>query len=210
MRTKYTRYTSILRLIAGAAAVSAAAASYAATTITDSQTVSGDGADNYIFAGGAGGESYLLQTGSVTNIRNLKKVGSAYVGTMEVNENVDAIINFTTTARGGYQSEKTAGFRFGGSIAGTVDGSATLSGAGKDVSSLSFYGYSFDTGHVVSETAATIAQDTMTISNLTVNYNGLGSNSLARIILLWKIPTSTSTAATLARLHRQRRLQIRR
>ena len=136
MKTNYTHHTSILRLIAGAAAVAFAAASYAATTITDYLSVSGDSADNYIFAGD-GGVSYLITPMNSGQVRNLKMVGSAYVGTMEVNSGVDAIINFTTTERGGYSSGGNVGFRFGGSI-NTVNGSATLSGAGKDVSSLSF------------------------------------------------------------------------
>ena len=171
---------NILRLIAGAAAVAFAASSYAATTITDSLTVTGDQADNYIFAGGDDGKSYLLTTQTSGQVRNIKMVGSAYVGTMEVNSGVDAIINFSATPIGGHSSGGSVRFRFGGSV-NTVNGSATLTGAGKDVSSLSFYGTGFDTGHVASASDAERAQDTMTISHLTLNYNGtgqFGSNNL--------------------------------
>ncbi len=144
------------------------------------ETPANSSTNNDIFVG-ENGKSYFT-TSLKDQYRNLTMVGGAYVGTLEVKEGVEAIINITNQDIDGYSSPNvtTSNYRFGGS-ANSVAGSATVFGAGVDKSTLTFYGSAFDTGHAVGDTEAAKAKDTMTVRDITINFNGanqFGSNNL--------------------------------
>ncbi len=142
-----------------------------------------DPSNNLVFKAGEDGKSYVYSSKKSGQIRNLVMSGSAYVGSITVEEGVEGIMNFSTIDFP-YKSGGDIAFRFGGSN-NTVNGSALISGAGKDLSIFSFYGSRFDTGHIHDSNAAARASDTMTIKNITFNFNSttasdnwIGSNNM--------------------------------
>ena len=98
-----------------------------------------DTADNLVFKAGEDGKSYVYVDPSQTvgQVRNLKQdANGAYVGSITVDSGVEGIMNFSTLDMPYSSGYDAAGFRFGGS-SNTVNGSALISGAGKDVSTFS-------------------------------------------------------------------------
>ncbi len=146
-----------------------------ALDITSGTAVNNDAAGNLAFKAGENGKSYVYTTNTNGQIRNLAMSGSAYVGSITVEEGVEGIMNFSTTDLP-YKSGGDVGYRFGGSN-NTVNGSALISGASKDVSTFTFYGSYFDTGHIADANAVKNASDTMTIQNITFNYNSTASSN---------------------------------
>ena len=168
-----------------AAAVALAATSQA--TDINSPTYEFTGTTFYsplnIIGGDENGNCYLWASDlSNKQVRDLTQSGGGYNSTLTVGSGVHAIMNFSTTEMGGVSTAADIGFRFGGSV-NSVAGIAVIQGADKNSSTFTYYGERFDTGHVAGASYAENAKDTMTLKNITFNYNGIGQFGSNNVVI---------------------------
>ncbi len=136
---------------------------------------------------GENGKAYIYTTSSDAGaaFRFLSNSPYSY-NTINVAEGVDAVMNFSTTDIDGYKSTKEQSYHAGGSNGLTKGSTILVDGGGADSSSFTFYGSNFRTGGVESSgtgSEGTVVEDTITISDITFDFNGTGGFGTNKVVL---------------------------
>ena len=136
---------------------------------------------------GENGKAYIYTTSEKAgaDFRFLSNSPYSY-NTINVADGVDAIMNFSTTDIDGYKSTKAQSYHAGGSNGLTKGSTILVDGASADSSSFTFYGNSFKTGGADpsgSGSEGTVVEDTITIKDITFDFNGTGSFGTNKVVL---------------------------